>query len=71
MPNTIPKLHETLAIIYEMDGMAGVENYARANHIPMNVCRKLLDAYEPVPPAEANMKREQEQLDGPGTPYLT
>ena len=71
MQNTIPKLHETLAIIYEMEGMAGVENYARANHIPVNVCRRLLDAYEPVaaePKLEGEMVPDSEQLDGPGPP---
>ena len=46
MTNTIPKLHETLAIIYEMEGMAGVEKYARANHIPMSICRRLIATYE-------------------------
>jgi hypothetical protein len=46
MADTTHKLHETLAIIYEMEGMAGVEKYAKANHIPMSVRRKLVAAYE-------------------------
>ena len=70
MPNTIPKLHETLAIIYEMEGTAGVENYAKANHIPVKVCRRLLDAYEPVAPAKPNLKLEHEQLYGLEPPML-
>lgn len=40
------KLRKALVIIYEMEGMAGVENYARDNHIPLTVCRKLVAAYE-------------------------
>ena len=51
------KLREKLAIIYEMEGMAGVESYAKANRIPVDVCRRLLDAYEPVVPSEPKLKR--------------
>ena len=70
MPNAIPKLSETLAIIYEMEGIAGVENYARVHHIPMSVCRKLVDAFEPAPSAGPKQKRDHHQLEDPEPPML-
>ena len=70
MPNAIPKLSETLAIIYEMEGIAGVEDYARANHIPMSVCRKLVDAYEPVSSTGLKLKRDHHHLEDPEPPML-
>lgn len=45
MQNTAPKLVEKLQIIYEMDGMDGVERYARENGIPLGVCRKIVADY--------------------------
>lgn len=57
MPDFTSKLREKLAIIYEMEGMAGVERYAKANHIPVDVCRKLLHAYEASAPSEPQLKR--------------
>lgn len=51
MPDFTTKLREKLAIIYEMEGMAGVENYAKANHIPLDICRKLLSVYNTAGPS--------------------
>ncbi len=36
------KLVDQLVIIYEMDGHAGVELYARENGIPLAVCRRII-----------------------------
>jgi hypothetical protein len=46
MPDFTSKLRSKLVIIYEMEGMAGVERYADDHHIPVDVCRMLLAAYE-------------------------
>lgn len=40
------KLAEKLQIIYEMDGRAGVEQYARQNRIPLAVCSKIISDFE-------------------------
>jgi hypothetical protein len=39
------KLVDQLVIIYEMDGHAGVERYARDNGIPLAVCRRIVANY--------------------------
>lgn len=39
------KLVDQLVIIYEMDGHAGVEQYARENGIPLAVCRRIIANY--------------------------
>jgi len=39
------KLLGIILVIYEMEGLEGVEKYAEANHIPIGVCRKLLNEY--------------------------
>ena len=39
------KLTGQLVIIYEMDGHAGVEQYARENGIPLAVCRRIIAKY--------------------------
>lgn len=46
MPNSTSKLAEKLLIIFEMDGRDAVEQYARANGIPLAVCRKIISDYE-------------------------
>ena len=45
MPDNNTKLLGAIILIYEMEGLAGVERYAEANHIPADVCRKLLNDY--------------------------
>jgi len=45
MSNFTSKLVDQLVIIYEMDGHAGVEQYARENGIPLAVCRKIIANY--------------------------
>jgi hypothetical protein len=39
------KLVDQLVIIYEMDGHAGVEQYAREHGIPLAVCRRIIANY--------------------------
>ena len=39
------KLVDQLVIIFEMDGHAGVEQYARENGIPLAVCRRIIANY--------------------------
>jgi hypothetical protein len=39
------KLVDQLVILYEMDGHAGVEQYARENGIPLAVCRRIIANY--------------------------
>lgn len=46
MAITTSKLAEKLLIIYEMDGRDAVEQYARANGIPLAVCSKIISDYE-------------------------
>ncbi len=50
MPNFTSKLLLKLVIIYEMDGMDEVEKYAKANNIPVDVCRKMIEDYVLTPP---------------------
>lgn len=45
MPDNTPKLLGTILVIYEMEGLQGVERYAEVNHIPVAECRKLLNDY--------------------------
>ena len=45
MPDYTSKLVDQLVIIYEMDGHAGVERYARENGIPLAVCRRIIANY--------------------------
>ena len=45
MPDYTSKLVDQLVIIYEMDGHAGVEQYARENGIPLAVCRRIIANY--------------------------
>jgi hypothetical protein len=72
MPDFTSKLREILIIIYEMEGRAGVENYAEANGIPVAVCRKLIDAYAlespslPKPRHDAGLVRKTPDHDDPG-----
>jgi hypothetical protein len=55
------KLRNKLVIIYEMEGMAGVERYAYDHHIPVDVCRMLVAEYvtadETDAPSEPTPKR--------------
>ena len=46
MLNYTSKLIEKLVIIYEMDGIDAVEEYAREHGIPVYVCQKMLEEYE-------------------------
>ncbi len=46
MAITTSKLAEKLLIIYEMDGRDAVEQYARANGIPLAVCSKIISDFE-------------------------
>ena len=39
------KLVDQLVIIFELDGHAGVEQYARENGIPLAVCRRIIANY--------------------------
>ena len=39
------KLADQLVIVYEMDGHAGVERYAREHGIPLGVCRRIVANY--------------------------
>ncbi len=55
------RLRQALVIIFEMEGMAGVETYARDNRIPLNVCRKLVAAYQ------ADLSAQQKPNRGPGS----
>jgi hypothetical protein len=50
MPDYTSKLLTKLVVIYEMDGMDSVEKYAKANNIPFDVCRKLIEDYVLTPP---------------------
>jgi hypothetical protein len=55
LANFTSKLLLKLVIIYEMDGMDEVEKYAKANNIPIEVCRKMIEDYVLLPheyPAE-------------------
>jgi len=45
MPDYTSKLLGIIVIIYEMEGLQGVEKYAETHHIPVAVCRKLLNEY--------------------------
>ena len=45
MPDYTSKLLGIIVIIYEMEGLQGVEKYAETHHIPVGVCRKLLNEY--------------------------
>lgn len=45
MQDSTSKLRDALIIIYEMEGHAGVERYARENGIPLAVCRKIIADY--------------------------
>jgi hypothetical protein len=38
-------LGETIALIYEMEGMAGVEAYAKEISVPIKTCLTLLTTY--------------------------
>jgi hypothetical protein len=40
-----PSLADMLVIIYEMEGHAGIERYARENGIPLAVCRRIIAEY--------------------------
>jgi hypothetical protein len=59
MPDYVSKLLLQVVMLYELEGWEGVEKYAKANGIPVNACRKLLDTYvltgaqpgEPLEPA--------------------
>jgi len=50
MPDYTSKLLLKLVIIFEMDGMEEVERYAKANNIPVDVCRSLIEDYVLTPP---------------------
>ena len=39
------KLVDQLVIIYEMDGHAAVEQYAREHGIPLAICRRIIANY--------------------------
>ena len=49
MPDYTSKLLLKLVIIFEMDGMGEVERYAKANTIPVDVCRSLVEDYVLTP----------------------
>jgi hypothetical protein len=49
LPNFTSKLLLKLVIIFEMDGMDEVEKYAKANNIPIEVCRKMFEDYVLLP----------------------
>lgn len=46
MPDYTSKLIEKLVIIYEMEGMDAVEEYAKQHGIPVYVCRRLIEEAE-------------------------
>ena len=45
MPDYVSKLRSQVVLLFELEGWEGVEEYAKANGIPVNVCRKLLDKH--------------------------
>jgi len=45
MPEPPSKLTSRLLLVFELEGWQGVENYARANQIPLDVCRKIIADY--------------------------
>lgn len=45
MPTFIAKLTSKVLLIFELEGLQGVEAYAKANRIPIEVCRKLITDY--------------------------
>jgi hypothetical protein len=49
MPKYASKLLK-IVLLYELDGMDSVEKYAKANSIPFDVCRKMIEDYVLTPP---------------------
>ncbi len=45
MLDDTPKLLDIIVIIHEKEGLEGVDKYAEAIHIPVDVCRRLLNDY--------------------------
>jgi len=45
MPDLPPKLTSRLLLTFELEGWQGVESYAKANQIPLDVCRKIITDY--------------------------
>ena len=45
MPDRPAKLTSRLLLVFELKGWQGVEKYAKANQIPLEVCRKLIADY--------------------------
>ena len=45
MPEQHSKLISKIVLLFEMQGMQAVEQYAKANDIPLAVCRKIVDDY--------------------------
>lgn len=45
MPDLTAKLTSKILLIFELEGWQGVESYAKANGIPLEVCRKIIADY--------------------------
>lgn len=45
MTDLTAKLRSKILLIFELEGLQGIEDYARANRIPLDVCRKLISDY--------------------------
>jgi hypothetical protein len=45
MPDYVSKMLLNVVLIYELEGIRGVEKYAQRHSIPWEVCRKLLNEY--------------------------
>lgn len=53
------KLFLKIVVIFEMDGLKVVEDYARLNRIPVDVCHKLLKDYGLLPRDGAHSDAER------------
>ena len=45
MPDLTAKLTSKILLIFELEGWQGVEDYAKANRLPLDVCRKMVADY--------------------------
>ena len=45
MPDLTAKLTSKIVLIFELEGCQGVESYAKANRIPLEVCSKIIADY--------------------------
>lgn len=45
MPDLTAKLASRILLIFELEVGQGVENYAKDNRVPLDVCRKIVSDY--------------------------